>query len=736
MISRMIPDSNPMINVNLGCIYQRPIMKYPLPSSRGLSALSSAAAKTTTALLAIGQLLFGLPLHADPLDTREVVYPVTTSYQGGNVFYGDGQWIELRPEICNWGPCASRTDGRIRHSADGINWSKSQVPPGIAPISAAYANGLWVVVAEEGLDGVDQFSVVLTSNDGVVWEKRNAYSETWRLLNVNPYLEHVAYGNGLWVAMGWKGQYLTSTDGLHWTPGAISNYHRIQHLSYGNGQWLALARYWGELDRAYVSTTGLSWTKHELPMEGLRSIAFGGDQWAAIVYGEEENQMVTSTDGVEWVTRLSIAHPWGAEAQRWQIGYGDGRWLIAGTELKTGAETGPWNSFTYSSTDGLSWERKTIPTSPLFEQFASYASVSYGNGRWLLKAKRYYSFDDPYLLTSTDTENWTAAVEPSTSFSSLTYGDGQWVAAGTGLNGAGIYTSVNSREWTRVSTTSVSALAYGNGRWTGSGAGGIVTSTDLSNWTLAFAFKGSIRSFAFANGLWVAAGTETLNNGNQVPLLVTSSNGLAWTKRTVPSGATYLNKPFFGGGRWIVLGSRGTGSESELSMLTSTDGVSWSYVSGLTSYLPGADLHFAEGLWIALAGRLHPDGIRRPTTLQSTDGLQWTIRDVDLELNQYSELSSITHAAGRWLLGSHVPIGSRFYHALLSSADGQQWKTHLGPVYSAASNGKELLSLEGRYIISFGRLIPAAPPLLRLSREGPALSLWLSGEVGEQYAIE
>src|SRR5205807_461714 len=78
---------------------------------------------------------------------------------------------------------------------------------------------------------------------------------TWR----NPFppavsLSAVAYGNGQFVAVGFGGTILTSTDGVNWLlrQSGIQNY--LKGVSYGNGQFVAVA--YGTI---LTSADGVNW---------------------------------------------------------------------------------------------------------------------------------------------------------------------------------------------------------------------------------------------------------------------------------------------------------------------------------------------------------------------------------------------------------------------------------------------------------------------------------------------
>jgi hypothetical protein len=88
-----------------------------------------------------------------------------------------------------------------------VTWTQRTSGTGNDLIGVAYGNGLFVAVGDDG--------TILTSPDGVSWTQRT--SGTGNLL------EGVTYGNGLFVAVGKDGTILTSPDGVSWTAADLAD---------------------------------------------------------------------------------------------------------------------------------------------------------------------------------------------------------------------------------------------------------------------------------------------------------------------------------------------------------------------------------------------------------------------------------------------------------------------------------------------------------------------------------
>ena len=120
-------------------------------------------------------------------------------------------------------------------------------------------------------------------------------------------------------------------------------------------------------------------------------------------------------------------------------------------------------------------------------------------------------------------------------------------------------------------------------------------------------FTNSGRFVAYdGTGRWVAVGQDT----NSQNTILTSTDGENWS--TV-SGTTFTNSGnsvAYGGGIWVAVGNDGGGPNT---ILTSTDGTNWSPVSGTTFTNSGNSVAYGGGRWIAVGNGTNniltsPDG--------------------------------------------------------------------------------------------------------------------------------
>ncbi len=131
---------------------------------------------------------------------------------------------------------------------------------------------------------------------------------------------------------------------------------------------------------------------------------------------------------------------------------------------------------------------------------------------------------------------------------------------------------------TSGTTNTLYMVNYGNTQFVAVGAArAIRTSPDGVTWTgRTSTAPGDIYAVAYGGGLWAACGP----NG----LIMTSPNGIAWTSRASETMADLYNIAY-GNGRFVAVGS--TVGSSRGTMITSSNGLSWSATDVLGAFLNG-----------------------------------------------------------------------------------------------------------------------------------------------------
>jgi len=150
-------------------------------------------------------------------------------------------------------------------SSDGVSWNTLQTQGETNCRGMTWANGIFVKV---GLS-----NVIRTSIDGVVWTSRSSSTplhSSWGCLRrrrlrcrwqrrrrcdfggrnrvdrqnsgTEDRLRCIAYGDGIFVAVGYSGTIITSNNGVRWTSRNSGTDHRLQSIAYGNRTFVAVGR--------------------------------------------------------------------------------------------------------------------------------------------------------------------------------------------------------------------------------------------------------------------------------------------------------------------------------------------------------------------------------------------------------------------------------------------------------------------------------------------------------------
>ena len=146
------------------------------------------------------------PVYPSGLDVIDDVIFVDGSFVAGGDFF-DGT-----------GP----TD-KIYLSDDGISWNEVLTGFGTHIQALAYGDDLIVAVGQGG---------IISSSDGLVW------TQTW----TGTELYGVAWGNGIFVAVGLTGTVLSSVDGITWTPQTSGTTYHLRDVGFGDDTFFAVGQ--------------------------------------------------------------------------------------------------------------------------------------------------------------------------------------------------------------------------------------------------------------------------------------------------------------------------------------------------------------------------------------------------------------------------------------------------------------------------------------------------------------
>ncbi len=253
---------------------------------------------------------------------------------------------------------------------------------------------------------------------------------------------------------------------------------------------------------------------------------------------------------------------------------------------------------------------------------------------------------------------------------------------GTGTSAA--FFTIDAPAWTLQNPKPVAAFienaTFGAGVYvaTTSGSPGLVlTSSDGIAWTVTYANTSGLRAVAYANGKFVATG--------DLGAILTSTDGLAWTAQVSGTTAS-LQGIAFGAGKYVALGDGST-------VLTSTDAVTW---TPQTLGAPGVIFKgeaFGAGLFagVGAAGNI----------FTSADGVTWT-----------SQSSGTTNALNEIIFanGKFLAVGDS--GAIVNSTNGVTWTvrvpspaTTINLLTATFGNGKFVVGGSGGSVVGGGNLL-------------------------------
>ncbi len=500
-------------------------------------------------------------------------------------------------------------------------------------------------------------------------------------------LESVAYGNGLFVAVGnpqvsSSCPIYTSPDGIVWTQQTLpaktlETLERFFGVTYGNGLFVAVgASRTGADDLVLVPT------------------------------------IFTSPDGATWTQRTAPVEA-GLLSRLYGVTHGNGTFVAVGHYFTddTMATSSP---VVLTSPDGVTWTRRTPPGGN-----RALAGAGYGNGTFVAvgydRSIKLWEPDVPVLLTSPDGETWTQQTVPPqiggvlNGLSSVTYGNGLFVAAGynydnvSGRTVPTIFTSPNGAAWTQRTLPTIQtgavlrSVTYGNGVFAAVGGndyyGGFVPivlfSPNGATWTQVTMTdqRRPLSGITYGNDMFVAVGGVDAYD-NPVPAVLTSPDGSAWTWRTSAAQNGTLLGITYGNDMFVAVGE----SDYGYAILASSDGITWTpgtqpYQHGYTNGL--GSVTYGNGTFAAAGFNYHDTAqVYTPVAFSSSDGINWTQGTLPA-LVQTGALNGVTYGNGIFVAAgySHTTTPHVYTPVALSSSDGINWTQATLPAQTGALYG-------------------------------------------------
>jgi len=283
----------------------------------------------------------------------------------------------------------------------------------------------------------------------------------------------------------------------------------------------------------------------------------------------------------------------------------------------------------YSSTDGITWSVRTLPSASL------WGNVAYGNNILMTVSQ-----NSSLAATSTDGITWTLRTVTggaSNGLQSVIFAGGRFLAPYA--QNTAIFYSTDGTTWTvrGPGGGSYSRLAYGNNtyvtvQYNSTSAG---TSTDAFTWTTqTLPVTGFWSNITFGNGKFVAVASQSGTS-------VYSTDGVTWTSATLAANSNEFWKDVtYGAGAFVAIANGNTTTNNATTTAArSTDGITWTVVTMPSSSSWGSIVYTGSSFFAA-AGAAYAGAGQSTAAATSTDGITWTIRT--MPASSYWNLSYIS----------------------------------------------------------------------------------------------
>ena len=485
--------------------------------------------------------------------------------------------------------------------------------------AAAFVGSRMVVVGEGGFS--------MTSDDGgVSWKSHSMGTEQS--------FSQVIYANNQLLAVGGGSTVALSPDGVTWSRYVLPNIGlsapNVSDVAWTGINYVAVGAYFDDdvsnvRPAILTSPDGIRWTPRFAAPLGvaLSSVAWSGGKIVAVGNGV----ILSSTDGITWEDRTSGMPGMNFYSVMWAGTIGSASAndrFVAFDRSKTA----------YVSADGIGWTRR-----------AAGGGVSWG----VWNGAKVVAVGDVIAISNNSTATqWTARASGlATTLWNVAYSPlGGYVAVG---DDHALLTSVNGVTWVRCNAgiSQAQDLVLNGVTWSGSqyvAVGGdpdqrrpalVVSSLDGKTWTnRPVTAKGELRGLAWSGSVFVAVGRSGL--------ILTSSDGITWSPRTSPGGKLNLHGVIWVGNQFIAVGGHVTGEFDSTGfggcvVLTSPNGVTWTRQTTPT-VPPLHSIAWSGSKFVAVG---------QAAILTSLDGINWTKQSNPLPAPE--TLLGVTWGGGRFV---------------------------------------------------------------------------------------
>ncbi len=235
----------------------------------------------------------------------------------------------------------------------------------------AYGNGTYIAVGNQG--------TIIRSTDGAYWKivESTAMSRIKKGLELYPNpsgniadeLIDVAFGNGIFLAVGHNYVYVSSDNGLTWSEQIVGTDESYRSVSFLNGKFFLTC----DSSSLFSSSDCITWAEWEADGTMLTNIAYGNGKYLVFAHSPYLTGVCTSTNGTSW-TYTSLSSLTGLESAEdiYSVVFGNGLFVAVGCRTNGEEIIGT----IWISTDGTNWSSVDLPIA----KYTEFSDVAFGNG--------------------------------------------------------------------------------------------------------------------------------------------------------------------------------------------------------------------------------------------------------------------------------------------------------------------------------------------------------------------
>ncbi|WP_052415696.1 chitobiase/beta-hexosaminidase C-terminal domain-containing protein [Paenibacillus graminis] len=497
----------------------------------------------------------------------------------------------------------------------------------------------------------------------------------------------MAYGNNVYIAVGYYGAIVKSADAETWVnvkTKADINYTGVtapgsftfNGAAYGNGLFVVT----GSEGVILTSPDGNTWTQRSSGVTtGIWSTEFLTFNGSSAFYATTQGKLLTSPDGISWTPIVPTGVDSSLTLTKVTVGNG-------GTRLAVGGANGR----IYSTTNGTAWTSAQPSTDE---------GQSIGTNMLTWMNDRYY-ISDPraYIWTSTDLSTFTLLGPPfkqnasqhnNQMFNGFYDGTKYYMFGYESPNYGAVYTSANGTTWTMQPFKNyfvTQNARFLNGKYFRLGNEGMLVSSDGADWR--YKWGGVFTEIVHGSGSQYVAVGKTGGDG-----AIWNSTDLAdWNQVTLSTRTTGFTAAAYGNNTYVAAGET---NQTTTALATSPDGSTWTLRSSINDSTSITDIAFGNGKFVAVGS-----GAGGPKIKTSADGIAW--HEPTLPAQSIDAVYSIAYTNNQFIALGYGYSDEGYLNAasIWTSPDGESWSNRSGTYPNQTDGFNNLLYDGSKYVLT------------------------------------